>query len=128
MPTASLIKFPVMIAAYDAVDKGSSSLDDMIELKKEDKVPGSGVLTSHFSPGTKISLRDAIHLMIVYSDNTATNLVLDQAGPADDERMHGDARLPGDADQFESVSRAIRRSRRSAARSTAWAARRPATW
>ena len=86
MPTASLIKLPVMIAAYDAVDKGKLSLDDMIELKKEDQVPGSGMLTSHFSPGTKISLRDAIHLMIVYSDNTATNLVLDQARPADDER------------------------------------------
>ncbi|MEX0611831.1 MAG: serine hydrolase [Pirellulales bacterium] len=80
MPTASLIKFPVMIAAYDAVEKGKLSLDDMVELKKEDKVPGSGVLTAHFSPGTKISLRDAIHLMIVYSDNTATNLVLDKLG------------------------------------------------
>ncbi|MCI0332274.1 MAG: serine hydrolase [Planctomycetes bacterium] len=80
MPTASLIKFPVMIAAYDAIEKGKLSLDDMIELKKEDMVPGSGVLTSHFSPGTKISLRDAIHLMMVYSDNTATNLVLDKLG------------------------------------------------
>ena len=88
MPTASLIKLPVMIAAYDAVEKGKLSLDDMIELKKEDQVPGSGVLTSHFSPGTKISLRDAIHLMIVYSDNTATNLVLDKLGlPATNELM-----------------------------------------
>jgi D-alanyl-D-alanine carboxypeptidase (penicillin-binding protein 5/6) len=86
MPTASLIKFPVMIAAYDAVQKGKVSLDDMIEIKKDDQVPGSGVLTSHFSPGTKISLRDAIHLMIVYSDNTATNLVLDKIGlPATNE-------------------------------------------
>lgn len=88
MPTASLIKFPIMIAAYDAVEKGKVSLDDMIELKQEDLVPGSGILTSHFSPGTKISLRDAIHLMIVYSDNTATNLVLDQLGlPATNELM-----------------------------------------
>lgn len=88
MPTASLIKFPVMIAAYDAVEKGKLSLDDMIEIKKDDLVPGSGVLTSHFSPGTKISLRDAIHLMIVYSDNSATNLVLDKLGlPATNELM-----------------------------------------
>jgi D-alanyl-D-alanine carboxypeptidase (penicillin-binding protein 5/6) len=88
MPTASLIKFPIMIAAYDAVQKGKVKLDDMIELKKEDQVPGSGVLTSHFSPGTKISLRDAIHLMIVYSDNTATNLVLDKLGiPTTNELM-----------------------------------------
>jgi beta-lactamase class A len=80
MPTASLIKLPVMIATYNAIDQGKLSLDDMIELKKEDQVQGSGILTSHFSPGTRISLRDAIHLMIVYSDNTATNLVLHQHG------------------------------------------------
>jgi serine-type D-Ala-D-Ala carboxypeptidase (penicillin-binding protein 5/6) len=60
----------------------------VVELRKEDKVPGSGVLTNHFSPGTKISLRDAIHLMMVYSDNTATNLVLDQLGlPTTNEYM-----------------------------------------
>ncbi len=104
MPTASLIKFPVMIAAYDAVEKGKLSLDDMIELKKDDKVPGSGILTSHFSPGTTISLRDAIHLMIVYSDNTATNLVLDKLGLPATNEVHGVARLPRDADQLESVS------------------------
>lgn len=80
MPTASLIKFPVMVAAYDAVENGKLNLDDMLELKAEDKVPGSGILTNHFSPGAKISLRDAIHLMIVYSDNTATNMVLDKLG------------------------------------------------
>src|SRR6478672_4786027 len=80
MPTASLIKLPVMIATYEAVDKEKLSLTELIELKKADQVPGSGILTSHFSPGAKISLRDAIRLMIVYSDNTATNLVLDKLG------------------------------------------------
>lgn len=90
MPTASLIKLPVMVATYDAVEKGKLSLDDIIELKKEDQVQGSGILTAHFSPGTKVSLRDAIHLMIVYSDNTATNLVLDKLGlPATNEYMVG---------------------------------------
>jgi D-alanyl-D-alanine carboxypeptidase (penicillin-binding protein 5/6) len=88
MPTASLIKFPVMIAAYGAVDSGKLSLNDRIELRAEDKVPGSGILTAHFSPGTTISRRDAIHLMMVFSDNTATNLVLDQLGlPATNELM-----------------------------------------
>jgi D-alanyl-D-alanine carboxypeptidase (penicillin-binding protein 5/6) len=88
MPTASLIKFPVMIAAYDAVEKGKLSLDERIELQADDKVPGSGVLTSHFSSGTTISLRDAIHLMMVFSDNTATNLVLDKLGlPATNDLM-----------------------------------------
>jgi D-alanyl-D-alanine carboxypeptidase (penicillin-binding protein 5/6) len=88
MPTASLIKLPVMIATYEAIAKEKLSLDEMIELKKADQVPGSGILTTHFSPGAKISLRDAIHLMMVYSDNTATNLVLDQLGlPATNECM-----------------------------------------
>jgi D-alanyl-D-alanine carboxypeptidase (penicillin-binding protein 5/6) len=88
MPTASLIKFPVMVAAYEAVENGKLNLDEQIELTADDKVPGSGILTSHFSPGTTISLRDAIHLMMVYSDNTATNLVLDKLGlPATNECM-----------------------------------------
>ena len=88
MSTASLIKLPVMIATYEAVDKGKLELSDMIVLKKEDLVGGSGILTTHFSPGTEISLRDAIRLMIAYSDNTATNLVLDKLGiPTTNECM-----------------------------------------
>ena len=78
MPTASLIKVAVMVEAYRQADAGKLDLAAPITLKDEDKVQGSGILTSHFSPGTTISLRDAIRLMIVYSDNTATNLVLDK--------------------------------------------------
>lgn len=80
MATASLIKLPVMMAAYKAVNSGKLSLDKMITLKKEDQVPGSGVLSTQFSPGLQLSLRDAIQLMIAHSDNTATNLVIDQIG------------------------------------------------
>ncbi len=80
MPTASLIKFPVMIAAYRMVDAGKLDLSRMLTLRAEDKVQGSGILTPNFSPGTQISVRDAIRLMVAYSDNTATNLVLDQIG------------------------------------------------
>src|SRR5690606_24986907 len=61
-------------------DAGELSLDDEVVLTEEDKVPGSGILTDHFSPGATFSLRDAIRLMIRYSDNTATNLVLDRIG------------------------------------------------
>ena len=80
MPTASLIKLPVMVEAYRQVDAGRVKLDQRIELRKEDMVQGSGILTNHFSPGVSLSLRDAIRLMIVYSDNTATNLVIDAIG------------------------------------------------
>ena len=46
MPTASLIKFPVMIEAYRQAHEGKIDLKKMVTLRDEDKVPGSGVLTS----------------------------------------------------------------------------------
>ena len=80
MPTASLIKLPVMIEVYQQVAEGKLKLSDQITLRKEDEVPGSGVLTDLFSPGLTFPLRDAVRLMIDVSDNTATNLVLDRIG------------------------------------------------
>jgi len=80
MPTASLIKFPVMVEAYRQASLKKIDLNTVVTLRKQDKVPGSGILTPHFSPGAKFSLEDAVHLMIVFSDNTATNLVLDATG------------------------------------------------
>jgi beta-lactamase class A len=80
MPTASLIKFPVMVEAYRQAAAGRIDLDARVRLKKQDKVPGSGVLTYHFSDGACFPLRDAVRLMIAFSDNTATNLVLDAIG------------------------------------------------
>lgn len=84
MSSASLIKAPVMLVVYRAAALEQLSLDDPITLKKEDKVPGSGLLTPHFSEGVTITLRDAIRLMIAYSDNTATNLVIEALGRASD--------------------------------------------
>ncbi|MCE9527650.1 MAG: serine hydrolase [Planctomycetales bacterium] len=80
MPTASLIKLPIMVEAYRQAEAEKIDLKKMITLRQEDKAPGSGILTQHFSPGMSLPLVDAVHLMIVYSDNTATNLVLDQIG------------------------------------------------
>ena len=80
MPTASLIKFPVMVEAYRQAEAKTIDLNKTITLKKGDKVPGSGILTTHFSDGVTFPLLDAVHLMIVFSDNTATNLVLDEIG------------------------------------------------
>jgi beta-lactamase class A len=82
MPTASLIKFPVMLEVYMQALEGKLKLTDMVTLRKEDMVPGAGILTYHFSEGATFPLRDAVRLMIVYSDNTATNLVLDKIGIA----------------------------------------------
>jgi beta-lactamase class A len=82
MPTASLIKLAVLIEVYLQADAGKLKLSDVLVLREEDKVPGSGILTNHFSAGASFSLRDAVRLMIAFSDNTATNMVLDQVGLA----------------------------------------------
>lgn len=80
MPTASLIKVAVMAEVYQRAHEGSLSLTDPVTLRQDDKVPGAGILTTHFSDGATFPVRDAVRLMIVYSDNTATNLVLDKIG------------------------------------------------
>jgi beta-lactamase class A len=82
MPTASLIKLPVMIEVYQQANSSRFELTDMLTLRDKDKVPGSGILTYHFSEGASFSIRDAVRLMIAYSDNTATNMLLDKIGIA----------------------------------------------
>ena len=80
MPTASLIKLAVMVEAYRQSEAGKIDLKRTVTLRKADKVTGSGILTNHFSDGTTFPLVDAVHLMIAFSDNTATNLVADTIG------------------------------------------------
>jgi beta-lactamase class A len=88
MPTASLIKFPVMVEAYSQFSEKRCRPGDLCVLHQLDKVPGSGILTDHFTPGMTFTLRDAVRMMIVWSDNTATNIVLDHVGiPATAARM-----------------------------------------
>ena len=77
--TASVIKLPLMLQAYEQVKAGKLKLTDSLELTKENQVPGSGVL-SMMDPGLKLTLKDAITLMIVLSDNTATNMLIDSVG------------------------------------------------
>jgi beta-lactamase class A len=78
--TASLIKLAVLIEVYQQADEGRVKLTDPVTLHDRDKVPGSGILTYHFSEGATFSLRDATRLMTAFSDNTATNLVLEKTG------------------------------------------------
>jgi beta-lactamase class A len=80
MATASLIKLAVLVEAYQQAAEGKVLLSNAVTLRKEDKVPGSGVLNEYFSPGLAFPMRDALNLMIALSDNTATNLVLDKIG------------------------------------------------
>jgi len=74
--TASTIKIAVMIEAFARVAEGKAKWTDEVVLTKEKKVSGSGIL-NELSDGLKLTLRDAVNLMMILSDNTATNLVLD---------------------------------------------------
>jgi beta-lactamase class A len=73
--TASTIKLPIMTTVFQQVALGKISWTDEFVLKG--KQGGSGVL-GEFSDSAKIDLRTATNLMIVVSDNTATNLILDK--------------------------------------------------
>ncbi|MEP7336375.1 MAG: serine hydrolase [Acidobacteriota bacterium] len=74
--TASTIKTAIMVEAFARVAEGKSKWTDELILTEAKKQQGSGILMV-FGEGLKITLRDAVTLMIVVSDNTATNLVLD---------------------------------------------------
>lgn len=74
--TASTIKIAVMVEAFARVAEGKAKWTDPVVLEKHKKVTGSGVL-QELSDGLQLSLQDAVNLMMVVSDNTATNLVLD---------------------------------------------------
>ncbi|HKO60273.1 MAG TPA: serine hydrolase [Pyrinomonadaceae bacterium] len=77
--TASTIKIAIMIEAFARVAEGKAKWTDELLLTKEKKVGGSGILFE-FSDGLRLTLRDATTLMMVLSDNTATNLVIDTFG------------------------------------------------
>jgi len=74
-PPASLIKFPIMAAAFSAISEGWLSLNDKFKLTRGDIIAGSGVLRYSRIP-RKISLRKLIKLMIILSDNTAANKII----------------------------------------------------
>lgn len=76
---ASVIKVPIMTAVFSAAERAELALTDQIILKEEDFVGGSGVL-QHLTPGTSFSIYDIVMLMIIQSDNTATNILIDQVG------------------------------------------------
>ena len=75
--TASTIKLPILCALESLVAAGRVRWDERIRLRPEDKVTGSGVLGS-LEDGTDLTIRNLAILMIIVSDNTATNLITDR--------------------------------------------------
>lgn len=78
-PTASVFKVPVLVEFYRQAERGALSPDQQVVLTERDKVPGSGVL-KELSEGLSVSLRDLLNLMMMVSDNTATDLVAGRVG------------------------------------------------
>ncbi|MGH7467227.1 MAG: class A beta-lactamase [Longimicrobiales bacterium] len=80
-PMASSYKVPIAVQLLHRVDRGELRLDSMIALQPGDLHPGSGTLTELFDdPGVILSLRNYLELMLLISDNSATDVVLRTAG------------------------------------------------
>ena len=77
--TASVIKLAIFVEAFHEIKEGKKSLADKVVFKPEDRVVGSGILQFMHAP-LELSLEDVIVLMMIESDNTATNLMIDQVG------------------------------------------------
>jgi beta-lactamase class A len=78
----SVIKIPLMVEAFRQIEAGKFSLEDKITLKESDKRPGTGIIRS-LDPGAVLTVKDAITLMIIVSDNTATDFMYDKVGGVD---------------------------------------------
>lgn len=85
-PTASVIKLAVLVELYRQYKEGYLSPRDTVVLTARRIYPGSGVL-QYLSVPRVLLLQDAAILMIIVSDNTATNLVFDRLGPHHDARL-----------------------------------------
>ena len=79
--TASVIKLAILYEAMEEVRDGRAKWDEKITLKPGEAVPGSGLLTFLDTPVT-LTLKDALTMMVIVSDNTATNLAIDRFGIA----------------------------------------------
>jgi beta-lactamase class A len=78
MPTASSIKLPILVEVFRQADEGVIRFKDRIRVRKRDHAQGSGVLQELDT--VSLSIKDLATLMIVVSDNTATNLLIDLVG------------------------------------------------
>jgi len=78
-PMASAYKIPILVEVFRQAEAKKFSLDDRVELTDADRTLGSGVLTL-MSPGLKPTIKDLATLMIILSDNQATDILLNKVG------------------------------------------------
>ena len=78
---ASVIKIPIMVEAFRQFESGELNPLETYRIKAEDKMPSCGAL-NRMHDGLEVTLRDLVELMIVLSDNSATNILIDRLGIA----------------------------------------------
>lgn len=78
-PAASIVKVPILLEYFHRMEEGQLNPEEKVALRKNDLVGGAGVLFE-LHMGLELTLRDLVHLMIVISDNTASNMMLDRLG------------------------------------------------
>jgi beta-lactamase class A len=87
-PMASSYKVPIAVQLLTKVDSGKLSLDQMVEFSYADLHIGSGMIAERFDwphaskPGVALSVRSLLELMLLISDNSATDMCLKLAGGA----------------------------------------------
>ena len=91
---ASVIKLPIMVTAFRDSLAGSLDLNEAIVVKPEEKMPSCGALT-YLHDGLQVTLLDLITLMIIVSDNTAANMLIDRLTPAHVNRTMEALGIPG---------------------------------
>lgn len=79
-PQASSIKIPILIELMRQAQEGKLNLAERVEIHRANLVGGSGALQFFSEGGSAVSLRDLAVLMVVLSDNSATNLIIDRVG------------------------------------------------
>lgn len=79
MMAASVIKLFVMAEAFVRFEEGTLTPDRIIRMKREDCVPSCGALT-YLHDGIEVTVLDLVTLMIIFSDNTAANVLIDLLG------------------------------------------------
>ena len=77
--SASTIKLPILVAFFQDLDRRQIRLDEQLTMTKKLMAGGSGDM-QHKQPGTKFSALETAEKMIVISDNTATNMIIDRLG------------------------------------------------
>jgi len=85
VPSASTRKISIMMAALAAVHAGKLSLDQKLTVEARYQDNDSGTF-QHLTPGFWLTLRDAMVMMIIVSDNTCTGMVADQVGVTEIQR------------------------------------------